>query len=172
MKLAGIAGTTGFPGARLRVSPRKSDMSRWVQRELHQEEVAFAGDIPPAWRASYTAKDAESRQKGWLRILGPKFVDNAIYCDVCKCPTLTKGERRFIPLPLKLPPRKLQECGRSTTHLISAKQPSRIDISEGVQSQKSSSKLAMPCRPRAAQERGAGAPGEGLGQALRGEPTS
>ena len=48
MKLAGIAGTTGFPGARLRVSPRESDMSRWVQRELHQEEVAFAGDIPPA----------------------------------------------------------------------------------------------------------------------------
>src|SRR2546429_3977236 len=48
MKLAEIAGTTGFPAVRLRVSPREPDMSRRVQRELHQEEVAFAGDIPPA----------------------------------------------------------------------------------------------------------------------------
>jgi hypothetical protein len=95
-------------------------------------------------RASYTAKDAESRQKAWLRILGPKSVDNAIYCDVCKCATLTEGERRFIPLPLELPPLKLLECGQEHDPLHPRNQPSRIDIPEGAQSQKRGSK-PLPC---------------------------
>ena len=48
MNIAGIAGTTGFPAARLRVSPHESEYVPMGAERVAQEEVAFAGDIPPA----------------------------------------------------------------------------------------------------------------------------
>jgi hypothetical protein len=48
MNIAGIAGTTGLPTARPRGSSHKAEYLPEGAERVHQEEVAFAGDIPPA----------------------------------------------------------------------------------------------------------------------------
>src|SRR4051794_36051031 len=99
MTIAGIAGTTGLPSVRPRGSSQKAEyLPRCREGRPGGGRICWGHST--CCRASYTAKDAKSRQKGWLRILGPTSVDYVIYCHVCKCPNLTEDERRFLPLPL------------------------------------------------------------------------
>src|SRR2546427_5324140 len=72
MNLAGIAGTTGFPATRLRESPHESEYVPMGAERVAPGGGRICWGHSTCWRASYTAKDAESRQKGWLGILGPK----------------------------------------------------------------------------------------------------